>query len=97
MALQNVQNYGLPFNISATGLVYTGPGNVIGVVVNSNTGGSLKLWDNTLAATTVLFNTITFGTNEHFIDLFGAKFTTGLFATIGGTADLTIIYNPKNG
>lgn len=88
-----VAEYGLYKNLSASALVKTGIGVVAGVIVNSHTNGTLKLWDNTSAATTVLCNTITFNTGEHFIPLFGAKFTTGLFATIGGTADLTIVYN----
>lgn len=91
--LQNTQPYGLYSNISASALVKTGYGNVVGVIINSHTNGTLKLWDNTSAATTVLCNTITFGSSERFIPLFGAKFLTGLFATIGGTADITIVYN----
>lgn len=92
-ALQPVSQYGLYANLTASALVKTGQGVVTGVVVNSHTAGTLKLWDNTSAATTVIFNTITFGAAERFIPFYGAKFTTGLFATIGGAADITIIYN----
>ena len=80
-------------NISASALVYTGRGVAVGVVINSHTNGTLKLWDNTSAATTVLFNTMTFAVGERYVPFFGAIFTTGLYATIGGTADLTILYN----
>jgi len=80
-------------NLSASGLVKTGSGVVAGVVINSHTTGTLKLWDNTSAATTVLFNTISFASGERFIPLFDANFNTGLYATIGGTADITILYN----
>lgn len=92
-SLQSSQNYGLYTNRTASALLVTGPGNIQGVVVNSHTSGTLKFWDNTSAATTVIFNTITLGATERWIPLFGAKFTVGCYLTIGGTADVTIIYN----
>jgi len=79
-------------NLSASALVKTGYGCVIGVIINSHTSGTLKLWDNTSAAGTVLNNTITFSAEERYIALFGETFNTGLYATIGGTADITIVY-----
>jgi len=79
-------------NISASALVKTGAGKVVGVVIGSHTNGTLKLWDNTSGATTVLVNTMTFAAGERFIPLYDAVFNTGLYATIGGTADITIIY-----
>jgi hypothetical protein len=79
-------------NLSASALVKTGAGQVYGVIVNSHTSGTLKLWDNTSAATTVLCNTITFAAGERWIPLFGMTFGTGLYATIAGTADITIAY-----
>lgn len=80
-------------NVSASGLIETGPGTLQGVVVNSHASGTLKFWDNTSAATTVIFNTITLGAAERWIPFFGAKFTVGCFLTIGGTADVTVLYN----
>ena len=88
-----VAPFSLYTNFSASALIKTGPGTVQGVMINSNTSGTLKLWDNTSAATTILCNTITFAATDRFLPLFGAKFNTGLYATIGGTADLTIFYN----
>lgn len=79
-------------NLSASALVKTGAGTVKGIVINSHSSGTLKLWDNTSAATTVLFNTMTFAAGERFVPLFDANFNTGLYATIGGTADITILY-----
>lgn len=79
-------------NLSASGLVKTGSGKVVGVVINSHTSGTLKLWDAVTATTPVLFNTMTFAVGERFIPLFDAAFSTGLYATIGGTADITIVY-----
>ena len=91
--LQSTTPYGKYKNMSASGLVATGAGVAVGVIINSHSSGTLKLWDNTSAATTVLCNTITFGASERWIPLFGARFTTGLYATIGGTADITIVTN----
>lgn len=81
-------------NLTASALIKTGAGVVSSVVVASHTGGTLKFWDNTSAATTVLVNTITFAAGSGIVVDFGAdvQFTTGLYATIGGTADLTIFW-----
>jgi hypothetical protein len=91
--LQSTQEYGLYVNLSASGLVKTGPGNLQGVVINSHSSGTLKFWDNTAGSGTIIFNTITLGASERFIPLYGAKFLTGAYLTIGGTADVTVIYN----
>jgi len=79
-------------NLSASTLVKTGSGCVIGIVINSHTAGTLKLWDSLSATGTVLNNTITFTADERFIAVFGESFNVGLYATIGGTADITIVY-----
>lgn len=81
-------------NISASTLIKTGAGVVSGFIVNSHTSGTLKLWDNTSAATTVLVNTITFAAGSGIVVNFGSDviFSTGLYATIGGTADITIFW-----
>lgn len=79
-------------NISASGLVKTGAGKVVGVVIGSHSSGTLKLWDALTATTPILVNTMTFGAAERFIPLYDAVFSTGLYATIGGTADITIVY-----
>lgn len=80
-------------NLTASGLVKTGSGKIAGIVVNSHTSGTIKVWDNTSAATTVLFNTMTLGASERFIPLYDANFTTGCYVTIGGTADITVIFD----
>jgi hypothetical protein len=79
-------------NLTASALVKTGAGQVYGIIINSHTTGTLKLWDNTAGSGTVLCETISFGVGERWIPLFGMSFGTGLFATIGGTANLTIAY-----
>lgn len=86
--------YGSYKNTTASVLIETGPGTLQGVVINSFTAtATIKFWDNTSAATTVIFNTITPATGERWIPFWGAKFTTGLFLTITGTIDVTVIYN----
>jgi len=80
-------------NLTASAIVKTGSGRLQGVVINSHTLGTLKLWDNTAGSGTVLFNTITFAAGERWIPFFGATFSTGCYATIGGTADITLMFN----
>lgn len=79
-------------NLSASATIKAGEGQAYGVVINSHSSGTLKLWDNTAGSGTVICNTISFAAGERFIPLLGATFGTGLYATIGGTADITILY-----
>ncbi len=79
-------------NISASALIKTGYGIVEGIIINSHTSGTIKLWDNTSAATTVICNTMTLAASERFIPLYDINFSTGLYVTIGGTADITVVY-----
>jgi hypothetical protein len=79
-------------NTAASVLIKTGAGQAYGVVINSHTSGTLKLWDNTAGSGTVLCETISFAAGERFIPLLGATFGTGLYATIGGTANITILF-----
>jgi hypothetical protein len=86
--MQNVRQVAKYTNLSASALIKTGQGVVYGFVVNSHTGGTLKLWDNTSAATTVLLNTITFAAGPNFVSLpVGVQFGVGLYATIGGQSE----------
>ena len=80
-------------NLSASGLIKTGAGAIIGVVVNSHTTGTMKLWDSLTATGAVITNTYSFPTGSS-VNYFGEGigFGTGLFATIVGVADITIIY-----
>lgn len=79
-------------NISASALIKTGAGRLKGFMVNSHTSGTLKLWDNTSAATTTLLNTITFNAGPVQFNYPDVEFGTGLYATVGGTADITIFW-----
>lgn len=84
-------------NISASGLVKTGAGVIDRIIINSHTSGTIKLWDALTATTPVICNTMTLSavatTGERVIELGGISFTTGLYVTIGGTADITVVYN----
>ena len=66
-------------------------------VATTETGANASFAATTLAggadANTLLNNTMTFASGERNIELFEASFSTGLYATIGGTADITIIYS----
>jgi len=78
---------------TASVLIKTGPGNLVGMTIASHTAGTVQFWDNTVASTTTLVNTMTLGATERDIPFYGAKFNTGLFITLGGTADVTVYYN----
>lgn len=78
-------------NLSASGVVSSLPGNLIGVFCASSSSGTLKLWDNTSAGAPILVNTFSLvGGSWYPIPI---RFKTGLYATIGGTADITVAYS----
>lgn len=80
-------------NITADTLIKTGAGRVFGILVASHTSGSIKLWDNTSAATTVLLNTYSYSSGSQVISFpAGIEFTTGLYADVTGTQDITILW-----
>jgi hypothetical protein len=81
-------------NMSASALVRTGAGQLLGIFVASSSAGTVKLWDNTSAATTVIVNTFS-ATAATFYPI-PVNFKNGLYVTIGGTADITVIWNPVN-
>ena len=80
-------------NLTASALIDNAPApaNLFGWMVNSHTGGTLKIWDSLTASGDVVFNTITFPAGSGLIYYFpdGLNFSVGIFATIGGTADIT--------
>lgn len=79
-------------NLSASGRIKDVSGILVGVVINSHTAGTLKFWNNTEGSGAVLFNTITLAVGERWIPFFNANFDTACFLTIGGAADVTVIY-----
>jgi len=80
-------------NGTASALIKTGRGTLRGIIVNSHTNGTLKLWDEVSAANTVIMNTFTFPAGSG-VYMFGdgISFYTGLYATVGGTLDYTLLY-----
>lgn len=77
-------------NKTSSALIKTGAGTLVGMYVNSTSAGTIKLWDNTAGSGTVINNTITPAIGYH--NLGNTAFTTGLYATIGGTLDVTLYY-----
>lgn len=75
-------------NLTASALVKTGTGVLAGMYVNSTTVGTIKFWNSTTATGAVINNTITPTVGYH--DLGSVAFTNGLYATIGGTLDVTL-------
>lgn len=73
--------------------IRAGAGQVAGVIVNSHTSGTMKLWDSLTATGTVIVNTYTFpaGSGMYMFPK-PVDFYTGLFFTVGGTLDYTIIW-----
>jgi hypothetical protein len=87
------------YNITnGTATIKTSPGRLIGVIVNSHTSGTIKLFDQASGAAgtavgPIICNTITLAAGERAIDFRGLKFGTGCIGTVGGTANLTFLYN----
>lgn len=80
-------------NGTASQAVKSAAGTFYGIIVNSHTSGTLKFWDNTAGSGTVLMNTFTFAAGSGMYTFpKGVSFNTGLFATVGGTIDYTILY-----
>lgn len=80
-------------NVTASGIIYSGSGALVGIVVNSNTNGTIKVYNGLDATGVVMFNTITIAAGERFINLGGAQFGQGCYFTITGTCDITALYN----
>lgn len=81
-------------NLTTSSLVLTGAGKLSGIWVSSATSTpTIKVWDNTSAATTILLNTFTpvAATMYTFPNI---RVATGIFVTIGGTVDCTVFYDP---
>jgi riboflavin synthase alpha subunit len=77
---------------SADALV-TGTGTLYGIIVNSHTSGTIKIYDSVTQANTVIMNTFSFAVGSG-VYMFpkGISFYTGLSYTVGGTADITLLY-----
>jgi hypothetical protein len=80
--------------LTGSGLISRDSGQLVGFMVNSHSSGTLILYDNTAGSGEIIFNTITFaaGSGINYTVPFGINYTTGCFATLGGTADITFFY-----
>lgn len=78
-------------NATADTLLKTGAGDLVGIFVASSTACTIKLWDNTSAATTVLVNTFSASAATWYPLPF--RFNTGLYLDVGGTCDLSVSFN----
>jgi hypothetical protein len=85
-------------NVSATGVVRTGPGTIKGIIVNSHSSGTLKLWDNNTASLVVIMDTFTFpsGSGVYNFGTGGLDFVNGIFATVGGTLNCQLLIEPSS-
>lgn len=87
-------------NVTESRLVRSGAGTIHGIIVNSHSSGTLKLWNNTSAVAGVLdgeplvMDTFTFTTGSG-VYMFPEPidFNTGLFATVGGTLNCQLLLN----
>lgn len=77
-------------NGTADALIKTGRGLLVGIFVASSTSCTIKLWDNTSAATTVLVNTFSASAATWYPLPF--VFNTGLYLDVSGTCDVTVSY-----
>lgn len=74
--------------------VVAGAGKFYGLIINSHSSGTIKLWDALTATGTVIMNTYTLPAGSQTVLLpTPVDFYTGLFITVGGTADYTILYS----
>jgi hypothetical protein len=81
--------YGTPVNATATGLVTTGGGRLVGFYVNSTSSGTLVLRDGGASGRT-LTGTITPAVGFHW---FPASLATNLHVTVANTIDVTFFVN----
>lgn len=80
-------------NLTASAAIKATAGTFYGFIVNSHTNGTVKFWDQTTAAVPVMLNTITLAAGPGFYTFpKGIGFNTALYLTIGGTADITVLW-----
>lgn len=78
-------------NTTATGAIATGPGQLLGIFVSSSSSGTVKFWDNATAGSgTVIVNTFSAAAATFY--RIPASFKNGLFLTVGGTIDCSVIW-----
>jgi len=80
-------------NKTESALVKTGFGKIRGIFVASVSGSpTIKLWDSLTAANEIIINTfIPVAGTMYYFGSDGIDFATGLYLTIGGTVDCTLL------
>lgn len=78
-----------PNNITASAQISSTPGAICGIFVSASTTCTLKLWDSLTATGTVFLGTTATLVAPSYFPLKG-YFTTGLYATLANTCDVTI-------
>lgn len=77
--------------MSGSGIVKTGDGILVLVLIASSSSLVIRLWDNTAASGTKIVGSLTVGANEEY-DL-PAYFATGLYVEFAsGSGELTVFY-----
>lgn len=77
--------------LSASGIVKTGPGDLHLILISSSSSLNIKLWDNTAASGTVIVATIAVAAKEEY-DI-PAHFETGLYIEfVSGSGALTAFF-----
>lgn len=71
--------------------IVSGAGYLVGILVTSSSGGTLKAWDNNSASGTIIFDTTAAITAPIFLPC-PCKFSNGLYITVGGTIAYTVCY-----
>ena len=83
-----INSAGAPVNLSASGVVSNAQGAILGVFCASSSSGTLKLWNNTAGSGAIIVNTFSLVAATYYP--IPASFAIGCYATIGGTADITL-------
>jgi len=88
-----VTEAGTPVNISASALIASGSGQILGIfVASASSTPTIKVWGQVSANAPVIVNTfIPVAATYYKIP---AAFTKGLFVTISGTVDCTVFWTP---
>ena len=90
---KQVLEIGVPKNVSSSGAVTGVPTDLLGVFCNSSASGTLKIYDGTGTSGAVVCNTFSvFGGQWYPLPF---KFATGVYVTVGGTADVTFSWQPS--
>ena len=84
-------------NITTSGAITDYPATVKSIIVNSNTSGSFRIYDDTsegveFTPVTGTYTPTTATSEDVYID---ATCKEAVFVSIGGTANLTVIYSPE--